>query len=526
MAENPSGKGARDQPAVRREVRELSLLFQVSQTLERSMDLGEVLGQVLEAMAEHMGMLRGTITLLNRQTHQISIETAYGLSASQRQRGRYKLGEGVTGKVVASGEPVAVPRISEEPMFLDRTGARKQLSKKDISFICVPIKLENETIGALSADRLFAEDVSLQEDVRLLRIIASMIAEAVRLRQEAEEERQRLLEENVRLQEELKERFRPANIIGNSKAMQAVYDLIAQVAPGDTTVLLRGESGVGKELVAHAIHYSSPRADRPFVKVNCAALPETIIESELFGHEKGSFTGAIAQRKGRFELAHGGTIFLDEIGDLSPATQIRLLRVLQEKEFERVGGSETIRTDVRIITATNRDLEALIEEGRFRQDLYYRLNVFPIHIPPLRERKTDIMLLADHFVQKHNEAHGKNVRRISTPAIDMLMAYHWPGNVRELENCIERAVLLSTDDVIHGHHLPPTLQTAEASGTGLTRTLPEALDALEREMILDALKSSRGNMAKAARALGISERIMGLRVQKHGIDAMRFRASR
>jgi Nif-specific regulatory protein len=525
LAEHAINPGVGDPPEVRREVRELSLLFEVSQTLERSLDLGEVLGLVLEAMAEHMGMLRGTITLLNRETGEISIEAAYGLSASQKQRGRYKLGEGVTGKVVASGQPVAVPRISEEPQFLDRTGARKGLSKKDISFVCVPIKLENETIGTLSADRLFAENVSLEEDVRLLRIIASMIAEAVRLRRSAEEERQRLLEENVRLQMELKERFRPANIIGNSKAMQAVYDLIAQVARSDTTVLLRGESGVGKELVAHAIHYNSRRAEKPFVKVNCAALPETIIESELFGHEKGSFTGAIAQRKGRFELATGGTIFLDEIGDLSAATQIRFLRVLQEREFERVGGSETIRTDVRIITATNRDLEALIEEGGFRQDLYYRLNVFPIHVPPLRERKTDVMLLADHFVQKYDDAHGKNVRRISTPAIDMLMAYHWPGNVRELENCIERAVLLSTDDVIHGHHLPPTLQTAEASGTGLTRTLPEALEALEREMVLDALKSSRGNMVKAARALGISERVMGLRVKRLGIAPKRFRTS-
>jgi len=240
LAEHATNPGAGDQPEVRREVRELSLLFEVSQTLERSLDLGEVLGLVLEAMAEHMGMLRGTITLLNRETEEISIEAAYGLSASQKQRGRYKLGEGVTGKVVASGQPVAVPRISEEPQFLDRTGARKRLSKKDISFICVPIKLENETIGTLSADRLFAEDVSLAEDVRLLRIIASMIAEAVRLRRSAEEERQRLLEENVQLQMELKERFRPANITGNSKAMQAVYDLIAQVARSDTTVLLRG----------------------------------------------------------------------------------------------------------------------------------------------------------------------------------------------------------------------------------------------------------------------------------------------
>jgi len=252
-------------------------------------------------------------------------------------------------------------------------------------------------------------------------------------------------------------------------------------------------------------------------------LPETILESELFGHEKGAFTGALAQRKGRFELASGGTIFLDEVGDFSPATQIKLLRVLQEREFERVGATATIKTDVRVIAATNRDLEEMIGDGRFRQDLYYRLNVFPIHLPPLRERRADILLLADFFVERYSKLNNKTIRRISTPAIDMLMAYHWPGNVRELENCIERAVILSTDDVIHGHHLPPTLQTAEASGTTHVGTLEATLDNVEREILLDALKSARGNKSKAARALGISERLMGLRVLKHGIDPRRFR---
>jgi len=512
------------QVVAQRKVRELSLLFEISQLLDRSLELEEVFMPVLEAMATHMGMVRGTFSLLNRQTGEIQVGAAYGLSSKQVRRGRYKIGEGVTGKVVQTGRPAVVPRISEEPLFLDRTGVRAGLEKKDISFICVPIKLEGEVIGALSADRLFAEGVSFEEDVRLLSIIASMVAQAVRLRQQAQEDREKLLAETTRLQEELKERFRPANIIGRSKAMQVVYDLIAQVAKGDTTVLLRGESGVGKELVAHAIHYNSPRAARPFIKVNCAALPETIIESELFGHEKGAFTGAVARRKGRFELADGGTLFLDEVGDLTPATQIRLLRVLQEREFERVGGTETIKTDARLIAATNQNLEAMIDRSEFRKDLYYRLNVFPIHVPPLRERKTDIMLLADHFVEKYGKAHRRNVRRISTPAIDMLMSYHWPGNVRELENCIERAVLLTEDDVIHGHHLPPTLQTAEASGTAPTGNLDAALSALEREMILDALKSARGNMAKAARSLGISERIMGLRVARYGIDTKRFRS--
>jgi len=429
----------------------------------------------------------------------------------------------VTGKVIATGQPAIVPHISEEPLFLDRTGARKGPRKKDISFLCVPIKLGNEVIGALSADRVFEEGVGFEEDVRLLSIIGSMIAQAVRLRQSAQEERHRLLEENLRLQTQLKERFRPSNIIGNSKGMQVVYDLIAQVSNSDTTVLIRGESGTGKELVAHAIHYNSRRAEKPFVKVNCGALPESIVESELFGHEKGAFTGAIATRKGRFELAHGGSIFMDEVGDLSPTTQIKLLRVLQEKEFERVGGTATFKTDVRVIAATNTPLEQLIKENKFREDLYYRLNVFPIHVPPLRERKTDIPLLADFFVEKYNRLNHRAIRRISTPAIDMLMSYHWPGNVRELENCVERAVLLSADSVIHGHHLPPTLQTAEASGTIHKGTLESTLDAVERDLILDALKASRGNRAKAARALGISERIMGLRVKKLRLDAKRFR---
>jgi len=513
-------------PAVRREVHELSLLFEISQMLDRTLDLRDVAGSVLRAIAEHMGMLRGTLMLLNAESGEISIEAAFGLTNAQKRRGRYQSGEGVTGQVVQTGRPAVVPRVAEEPLFLNRTGARKRLRKEDISFICVPIKVGNVVIGALSADRLFDETVSLDEDVRLLSIIASLIAQAVRLRQSAEERQRRLMEENARLQEELRERFRPSNIIGNSRPMQDVYDLIAQVAKSTSTVLIRGESGTGKELVAHAIHYNSHRADKPFIRVSCAALPESVVESELFGHERGAFTGAMSQRKGRFELAHGGTLFLDEIGELTPHTQVKLLRVLQEREFERVGGTDTLRTDVRLIAATNRDLEALIAAGKFRQDLYYRINVFPIIMPPLRERRSDILLLADYFVEKYGKANGKDVRRISTPAIDMLMSYHWPGNVRELENCIERAVLVSADDVIHGHHLPPTLQTAEASGTAHAGTLAESLERLERELVLDALKSSRGNMAKAARSLGITERTMGLRVRAYDIEARRFRTQR
>jgi Nif-specific regulatory protein len=357
----------------------------------------------------------------------------------------------------------------------------------------------------------------------VISIVTSLISQAVKLRRNIVEEKRQLVEENTRLQNELRARFRPQNIIGNSQAMQEVFDQIAQVSRSEATVLIRGESGTGKELVAHAIHYNSDRADKPFIKVHCAALPETVIESELFGHEKGSFTGAINTRKGRFELAHGGTIFLDEIGDLAPLTQVKLLRVLQERQFERVGGNETIRTNVRIITATNRNLEEAMERNEFREDLYYRLNVFPIHMPPLRDRKSDILLLADHFVEKYAEKNHKDIQRVSTPAIDLLTSYHWPGNVRELENVIERAAVLSIDGVIHSHHLPPTLQSAESTGTVVSGSLQAQLDNLERELVIDALKSTKGNIAKAARLLQVTERIMGLRVQKHGIEPTKYR---
>ena len=272
------------------------------------------------------------------------------------------------------------------------------------------------------------------------------------------------------------------------------------------------------ELIADAIHYNSPRAQNPFIKVNCAALPESLIESELFGYEKGAFTGANSLKKGRFELAESGTLFLDEIGDMNLATQVKLLRVLQEKECERLGGTTTVRANVRLITGTNKDLEKAMAESHFREDLYYRLNVFTIFVPPLRERKS-----ADHFLQKYAREHEKDIRRISTPAIDMLTAYHWPGNVRELENVIERAVLVCDANVVHGHHLPPTLQTPQASGTLTTLSLSEAVAAYEKDIVVDALKTTRGNRAKAARLLRTTERIINYKVRKYSIDKARFR---
>ena len=350
-----------------------------------------------------------------------------------------------------------------------------------------------------------------------------MIGQALKLRRTVEADRSRLAEENEHLRDELRDRYAFRNIIGNSAPIQQVYEQVAQVARTNTTVLIRGESGTGKEMIAHAIHYNSPRAKKPFIKVSCAALPESLIESELFGYERGAFTGAQASKKGRFELAEGGTLFLDEIGDVSPSTQVKLLRVLQEREIERLGGNASIRINVRLIAATHRPLESLMEAAKFRDDLFYRLAVFTIFAPPLRERKPDIMLLADNFLEKYSREHGKHIRRISTPAIDMLTSYHWPGNVRELENTIERAVLVCDGGAIHGHHLPPTLQTAEASDTVPRQSLSESVDAFERDLLQDALKTARGSCARAARLLSTTERIFNYKVRKHAIDVKRFK---
>lgn len=510
---------AQKHPDSDRRVKELHMLYTVSRILDQSLDMREVVSPVLEALAESMDMNYGTLTLLNRTTGDILIEAAHGLSPQQARRGRYKVGEGATGRVIQTGEPIIIPKKSESPLILDKT---KRGKREDTSFICVPIKVGNEVVGALSVDRLFQPDVDLKEDVRLLTIIASMIAQAVKLRRSAQEERDKLEQENERLRQELRERFRPSNIIGNSHEMQTVYDQIAQVSKSGATVLILGETGTGKELVAHAIHYNSDRASKPFVKAHCAALPENLIESELFGHVKGAFTGALSDRKGRFEMAHGGTLFLDEIGDIPPSIQIKLLRVLQEREFERVGSAQTIKVNVRVLTATNRDLEEMVSQGKFREDLFYRLHVFPIFVPPLRNRKADIVLLADHFLEKYARESGKKVRRLSSAVIDMLMSYHWPGNVRELENCMERAVLVAEGDVIHPYHLPPTLQTAEQTGGIGSGSLKEMVDAYERDIIVDALKSSRGNMAAAARNLKTTQRIFGYKVHNHGIEPKKY----
>lgn len=500
-------------------IKELELLYRVSQILDENMDMRNVLRPVMDTLGEYMEFQHATVTLYNRQTGEISIELATGLSPTQTKKGRYKVGEGITGKVVETGKPIVVPDVTKDPNFLDRTG-RGKISGK--AFVCVPISIEKEVVGALSVDEFNSSKDQLDEDLRLLEIIAMMIASAVKLRRQAEEETEILLAENERLRTELKDRFRPSNIIGNSREMQVVFDQIAKVAKSPSTVLILGETGTGKELVAQAIHYNSDRANGPFVRVHCAALPENIIESELFGHEKGAFTGAIAEHKGRFEMADGGTIFLDEIGEISATLQVKLLRVLQEHEFERVGGNKTIHVNIRVIAATNKNLLQMVHEGKFREDLYYRLHIFPIYVPPLRKRKSDIVLLADYFLERYSKMLGKDVRRLSTGTIDMLMSYHWAGNVRELENCIERAVLVAEGNVIYPHHLPPTLQTAESTGAPVRGDLKSMVETYERDIICDALKSAKGKVAPAARALATTQRILGYKIKMLGINPKRF----
>ena len=498
-------------------IEEITLFYEISKALGAHLNLRLSLYKVLDILSSTLKMDCGIVSILNPLRNEISIEVAHSLSPSAIEQVKYKLGEGITGRVIQSGKAQMIPKISDEPQFLDRTATRgTDKGLNELSFICVPIKKGKQVIGALSVDRTYEKSYALDKGRRILSVVATMIAQHVINLETIRREKEHLRDENKRLRRELENKYSITNIVGHSNKMREVYQMVYQVSGSNATVLVRGESGTGKELVANSVHYNSPRAKGPFVKVNCSAIPTNLIESELFGHEKGAFTGAIKRKLGKFELAHKGTIFLDEIGSIGMEVQTNLLRVLQEKEFERVGGQRTLKTDVRVIAATNKNLEDAVKETSFRDDLYYRLNVFPIYMPPLRERKTDILLLADFFLERYTSENDKQILRFSTPAIDMLMAYHWPGNVRELENCIERAVLLCDGGVIHGYHLPPTLRMGTESGTLPRLSLEDATANLEREMIIDALKNTGGNITAAARVLRTT-------VRKFSYKARRYR---
>jgi len=502
----------------------LPILYRFNQVVSTSTDLAEPLQIILDIMQRNLKMVRGIITLYDRRSETIFIHESFGLTEEEKRRGIYAPGEGITGKVVESGKVIIAPRLIESSDFIDRTGADHR--RQNAAFFCVPIMLGQKVLGTIGAERVYMNRQLLKQDAEFLAAIALMIAPAVELFLMTNIDKVRLENENHRLKNALKERYKPSNIIGNSKSMQDdVYQLIGKVASTRATVLILGESGVGKELVANAIHYSSASAEGPFIKFNCAAIPENLAESELFGHEKGSFTGAVATHKGSFEQADGGTIFLDEVGELSPSVQAKLLRVLQERTIERIGSGKPIKIYVRVIAATNRDLTERVAGGEFREDLFYRLNVVPITVPPLRERGSDVILLADYFIARSSAANGKTIKRISTPALDMLMSYHWPGNVRELENVIERAVILSDDDVIHSYDLPPSLQTPKESGTRFGLSLEEKTRAVEYEMIVEALKNSNGKIGDAAVELGLTRRMLGVRMERYGISHKSFRTA-
>lgn len=495
---------------------DISVIQKISVAIIHERNVQKLLENVLDILETELGMLRGTFALLFGDT--LKIEASRGLEESEKQKGLYRMGEGITGHVAERGISHVIPDLRKDSRFLNRTGSRHYDSQ--VAFICVPLIHDEQIIGTLSIDRPVDGTTDLDRDVALLEIIANITGDAANECIELHNEQQAMIDENRKLRDMLSNNH--GEMVGNCREMQIVYEQLHQVAPSDATVLIRGGSGTGKEMIARAIVNLSGRKDKPFIILNCAALPENLVESELFGHEKGAFTGAMARRIGRAEAADGGTLFLDEIGDLTMQTQVKLLRFLQERTFSRVGSNEEIHADVRFLAATSRNLEELMAQGKFREDLYYRLNIFPIVMPDLAKRKSDIILLAEHFIDKFNVKYGKKITRLSTTAINLLMSYHWPGNVRELENCIERAVLTAKDECVHSFNLPPSLQTSVTSGNGSSIVLTGApLDVMlqnyEKEILTEAIKQNDGNLSAAGRSLGVSPRMMNYRMNKLGI---------
>lgn len=503
----------------------LSTLLAICQAIETALNLESALNHVLQIMSDQLTMQRATVTLYDPKTGQLSINASYGLTSDERQRGIYKLDEGVTGRIFQTGEPFYVPDISKEPLFLDKTGARK-IQRGMISFIGVPIILHGDPIGVLNVDRLFEDDISFDEDVDFLKVVATLIGQFISLNEKIMEREAVLKRENTSLKSQISKENKGPYIVGESAPMVEVQRQMEKVSPTRATVLLLGESGVGKSLIAQIIHALSEREGHPFIKVNCASIPENLLESELFGHEKGAFTGATGARPGRFEEADSGTIFLDEIGELPIGLQAKLLRVLQDKELERLGSNRTRTVDVRILAATNRDLGTLVEHGEFRLDLYYRLNVFPLRVPALRERKQDITGLLNHFLRRMADDYGRTIHFTAT-ALDALIRYDWPGNVREMQNLIERLVIMSDSNQISLEFLKSYLipgQTASVQkAIQTTEDMPHRFTSLkefERNEIMAALERCGWLQYKAADALGLTARQMGYRVKKFGLESI------
>ncbi|MGD8999463.1 MAG: nif-specific transcriptional activator NifA [Granulosicoccaceae bacterium] len=490
---------------------ELETLYRVSQVLGRSLKLRETLREVLKLLNDQGHLRSGMVSLLDDKTGVLIVSALHNDNSQPVKTTTYHPGEGLVGSIMQRAQPLIVECIADEPRFLGRLG----IYDTELPFIGVPIcSGEGEPVGVLAAQPPTADQ--LEEQAKFLEMVANLIGQTVRLARIVESEREALEAERDKLKRVVSGEHGFDSIVGHSPVMRRVFEQVRQVAKWNTTVLIRGESGTGKELIANAIHYNSPRASGSFLKINCAALPENLLESELFGHEKGAFTGATSQRKGRFEQADGGTLFLDEIGEISAAFQAKLLRVLQEGELERVGGMKTIKVDVRLIAATNRDLEAEVKEGNFREDLYYRLNVMPLYMPPLRDRIEDIPELAHFLVEKIARQQGRPLE-LRDSAIRQLMRYDWPGNVRELENCLERSAIMSEDgtidrDVINLTGLEERFQPGEIPQPK-TRVDYDDPEVDERERVIAALEESGWVQAKAARLLGMTPRQIAYRIQ-------------
>ncbi|MEW5911098.1 MAG: sigma 54-interacting transcriptional regulator [Thermodesulfobacteriota bacterium] len=497
---------------------ELRVLFEISRVIGEALNLPQTLERVLAIISDTLSMKRATVTLRDGRGGGLAIFASYGLTEREMKRGVYDQGEGVTGRIFQTARPFYVPDVSREPLFLNKTQSR-DLDKGKVAFVGVPILLSGEPIGVLNVDRLFNEEVSASEDIRFLTIVAQLIGQFVQLNRQVEQREDLLRRRNKQLKDEISDRYNGFFIVGQSPAMLNLQAMLHKVAPAKASVLLLGESGTGKTLVARIIHEMSARADGPFVKINCAAVPENLLESELFGYARGAFTGATEGKPGRFEEADGGTIFLDEVAEMPVALQAKLLRFLQDKEFERLGSPKTRKVDVRIIAATNQNLPELVERKRFRQDLYYRLNVFPLHLPPLRERVEDIPLLISRFLEKNSEEYNRRLT-MDPEAEQVLLAYHWPGNVRELENIIERLSIMVDQDAIHRRDLPgfllssrPAVSDGEPEESGGSK-----LEGLERAELLEALRRSRWVQSRAAADLGITLRKLGYRLRKYGLE--------
>jgi len=496
--------------------KELMVLYDIASLISDSRDIQKSLEKSLMALKNSLNLENCVIYKLEDEV--LNICSSIGFNKHQKIISEYKLGEGATGLAAKSKEPIVIENVHNDMLFLNKSGNK---NSETISYIAVPMIAEDNVIGVIGASLTKSTQMDFEQTVSVLSIISSLFAQYINSSLSIEKEKERLKELKLYYKMEWDSKVHNfGDIIGDSKKMQDVYQVIERIAQSDVTVLVRGETGTGKELVAAAIHKRSKRKEEPFIKLNCAAITDSLLESELFGHEKGAFTDAKETRKGRFELADGGTLFLDEIGDISASAQVKLLRVLQEREFERVGGGKTIHVNVRLVAATNRDLEQMVKDGEFREDLYYRLNVIPIDLPPLRKRGKDIKLLVNFFLERSMKNHKKSIN-ITDDAMDKLMIYPWPGNVRELENTIERIVLMGNEDGITASDmmllLPALNNEILVDEYNALPMQNKTLEELEKEALIQALKNNDGNQIEAAKALGITQRQIGYKVKKYGI---------